>query len=56
MEKDKEKCREKVVHPSDIIKKVVALMENQITRDNIIRHSELIKSYVEHSQNGVVSF
>lgn len=56
MQKSKEKCQEIFVHPSDLLRKVVALMENEITRDDIIRHAEFIKSYLEYSQIGVVSF
>lgn len=55
-EKSQEKCQEKFVHPSDLLRKVVALMENQITRDDINRHAGFIKSYLEYSQMGVVSF
>lgn len=57
MEKGDRICEyKKYVHPSNLLRKLVAFMENQITRNDIERHFELIKSYVQYSQNGVVSF
>lgn len=46
----------KEIDSSYLLRKVVALMECEITRDDISRHFELINSYLQKSQNGFVSF
>lgn len=57
MDKEDKICEfEKRDHPSNVLRKVVALMETQITRGDICRHSEMIQSYVKKSRNGLVSF
>lgn len=47
---------ENKVEPSYLLRKVVELMESQTAKDEIARHSELMKVYLGKTQNGFVSF
>lgn len=43
-------------NPSRLLEKALALMEHQLTKDDVSRHQKTIKEYLYISREGFVSF